>query len=166
MTAKLTERMQAWVETGCHLNVASADGKPHVAIARSATVVDDGEVAFPLSTGEFGVLRPALTENPWVSFGVSGKMRAPYQFKGIGRVAREGPAFEAVAEEDTHAVLYVDVEEIYCTKPGAEAGKRLDVMPFDELVEWEAERWTDMPGDEATDDGPGDGATSDGPSDD
>jgi len=148
----LTERMKAWIEAmGCHLCVATLDGDPFVTVARFAKVVDDDEVAFALSKDEFGVIEPAFMENPWVAFGVSrqGGVRAPYQFKGIGRIAKEGEAFERIAKEatevDTHVVLYVKIKEIYCTKPGAEAGTRLDVMSPEELQEWEKCRWTDIP---------------------
>ena len=125
--------------------VASAQGVPKVIIAPNATVTGDNEVAFPLREPAHGMIHPHISENRQVSFGVSGKMRAPYQFKGTATVARDGQAFDKIAETDTHAVLYVTVTEIYSTKPGSEAGKRLDVMPFEELRAWEAERWTDTP---------------------
>jgi len=144
MAARLTERMEAWIETGCQIAVASPDGKPTVVIAPSATVLDGGQVAFPLDDGAVELMQPALAENPQVAFGVSGKMRAPYQFKGSGSIVTDGEA-DRVVDDDPAAVLTVTVTEIYCTKPGAEAGKRLDTMPFEALQAWEAERWTDLP---------------------
>lgn len=145
MTVKLTDRMAEWIETGCQIAVASAEGVPTVIIAPKATVTGDNEVAFPLREPAYGMIHPKISENQQVSFGVSGKMRAPYQFKGTATVATAGEPFDRVAAAETHAVLYVTVTEIYSTKPGSEAGKRLDVMPFEDLQAWEAERWTDTP---------------------
>ena len=39
--------------------------------------------------------------------------------------------------------LVVQVEEIYCTKPGPEAGLRIDTLPFDSLRRFEESRWRD-----------------------
>ena len=136
--------MQAWIETGCQIAVSSPDGEPTVVIAPSATVLGEGQVAFPLDDGAVELIQSALAENPQVAFGVSGKMRAPYQFKGHGSIDTKDEVARTV-DGDPAAVLSVTVTEIYCTKPGAEAGKRLDTMPFEELQAWEAERWTDMP---------------------
>ena len=47
---------------------------------------------------------------------------------------------------DTDAVLIIDLTELYCTKPGAEAGQRLDIMSPDAVDAWEKARWTDIPG--------------------
>ncbi|MFH0966492.1 MAG: hypothetical protein V1862_02250, partial [Methanobacteriota archaeon] len=79
-----------------------------------------------------------------------GGIRAAFQFKGKGVIIRSGPAFEAIKaqaqEVVTDAVLVVDLSELYCTKPGAEAGQRLDIMSPDEVHTWEKARWTDIPG--------------------
>ena len=155
MTVKLTERMQAWIEAmGCHLCVATPRGVPYVTLGRFASVTADDEVAFALAQDEYGIISPALNVNPWVALGVSkqGGIRASFQFKGIGRVVTQGPLFTGIAAEakeaegiDTYAVIYVKVSEIYCTKPGAEAGQRLDMMTPDEVCEWEKKRWQDIP---------------------
>lgn len=155
MTIQLTERMRAWIEAmGCHLCVATPQGVPFVTLGRYATVTGDDEVAFALAQDEYAIIRPALSANPWVAFGVSkqGGIRASFQFKGIGRAVTEGPLFTdiaAVARDvqgiDTYAVLYVKISEIYCTKPGAEAGQRLDMMPPEQVCDWEKQRWKDIP---------------------
>ncbi|UUX92885.1 hypothetical protein [Methanoplanus endosymbiosus] len=152
MTVKLTERMQAWIEKmGCHLCVATPQGVPYVALGRYARVTGEDEVAFALAKDELSVIYPALSVNPWVAFGVShqGGIRASFQFKGIGHLVKEGPLFDNIAKDaeavDTYAVLYVKISEIYCTKPGAEAGQRLDIMSPDEVCDWEKVRWKDIP---------------------
>ena len=149
MTVTLTKRMKAWIETGCHLNVASSSGSPFVTLARFAKVTADDEIAFVLSKDEYGVIGPALTENPWVAIGISGVggIRAAYQFKGIGTIAKEGPilADAKAAGIEPHVALYVKLSEVYCTKPGAEAGARLDIKGAEELAAWDESRWKDMP---------------------
>lgn len=137
MDIKLTERMKGWIKLGCHLNVASKDGVPNVTVARTVKEIKDDEVVFAMTKPEFSVIESALNENPWVAFGVSkqGGIRACYQFKGKGTATPKG---------DT-VLLSVKLEELYCTKPGYEAGLRLDVKDFDELQKWEKERWKDIP---------------------
>ncbi len=156
MTVNLTERMKAWIEAmGCHICVATPEGVPSVVLGRYAQVRDNGEVAFALAGDEAAVIAPVLAKNPRVAFGVSrqGGIRAAYQFKGIGEILRLGDLFSAVAarakdekEVETGAVLLVRLTEVYCTKPGYEAGLRLDGMTPEELDAWERQRWKDVPG--------------------
>lgn len=137
MTVKLTERMKGWIKMGCHLNVASKEGVPNVTVARTIKKIKDDEVIFALTKPEYSVIKTALNENPWVAFGVSkqGGIRACYQFKGKGEATPEGD----------EVILSVKMKELYCTKPGYEAGLRLDVKDFEEIKEWEKERWKDIP---------------------
>lgn len=155
MTVNLTERMKAWIEAmGCHLCVATPEGVPFVVLGRYAQVRGEGEVAFALAEDEAVVIAPVLAKNPRVAFGVSrqGGIRAAYQLKGTGELLRSGEAFSAVAarakeekEIDAGAVLLVRLTELYCTKPGYEAGLRLDGMTPEELDAWERQRWKDVP---------------------
>lgn len=155
MAVTLTDRMKAWIETmGCHLCVATREGVPLVTLGRYAQATAGDEVAFALAEDEARVIEPVLTENPRVAFGVSrqGGIRAAFQFKGTGELLRSGADFDAIAarakEEkgiDAGAVLRVHLTELYCTKPGYEAGQRLDGMPPDELDAWESRRWKDVP---------------------
>ncbi|MFA7562088.1 MAG: hypothetical protein WCY70_01470 [Methanoculleus sp.] len=155
MIVNLTERMKAWIEAmGCHLCAATPEGVPYVVLGRYAAVQGDGEVAFALAEDEVKVIEPVLAKNPRVAFGVSrqGGIRAAYQFKGTGEFLRSGLVFEVVSarakEEkgiDTAAVLLVRLTELYCTKPGYEAGQRLDGMVPEELNAWERQRWKDVP---------------------
>jgi hypothetical protein len=58
-----------------------------------------------------------------------GSIRAAYQFKGKARL------------EGTDLVVKID--EIYCTKPGPEAGLRIDTLSYESLVRFEDSRWRD-----------------------
>lgn len=155
MTVNLTDRMKAWIEAmGCHLCVATPEGVPFVVLGRYAKATTNGEVAFALAQDEAKVIAPVLSENPRVAFGVSrqGGIRAAYQFKGTGELLRSGSVFDTVAAQakeekgiDAELVLLVRLTELYCTKPGYEAGQRLDGMPPEELDAWERQRWKDVP---------------------
>lgn len=155
MTVNLTERMKAWIEAmGCHLCVATPEGVPFVVLGRYAKATANGEVAFALAQDEAKVIAPVLSENPRVAFGVSrqGGIRAAYQFKGTGELLRSGSVFDTVAAQakeekgiDAELVLLVRLTELYCTKPGYEAGQRLDGMTPEELDAWERQRWKDVP---------------------
>lgn len=153
MSIVLTERMKGWIELmGCHLCVATPEGVPWVTVSRFARITKPDQISFAMEKGEIGVIEAALSKNPWVAIGVSkqGGIRAAYQFKGKGKVFRSGGEFDAIkgvaAGIATDAVLIVDLTELYCTKPGAEAGQRLDVMAPDAVDAWEKARWTDIPG--------------------
>lgn len=153
MAVVLTERMKGWIELmGCHLCVATPDGVPWVTVSRFARVTKPDQVSFAMEKNEIGIIEDALSKNSWVAFGVSkqGGIRAAYQFKGKGKVFRSGNEFDNIkkmaTEIATDAILTVDLTELYCTKPGAEAGQRLDVMPPAEVDAWEKARWTDIPG--------------------
>ncbi|MDN7012017.1 hypothetical protein FGW20_02935 [Methanoculleus sp. FWC-SCC3] len=155
MTVNLTDRMKAWIEAmGCHLCVATPEGVPFVVLGRYAEVTGNGEVAFALAQDEAKVIAPALSKNPRVAFGVSrqGGIRAAYQFKGTGELLRSGSVFDTIAAQakeekgiDAESVLLVRLTELYCTKPGYEAGQRLDGMSPEELDAWERQRWKDVP---------------------
>lgn len=129
---ELTDRMRNWLEgTGAHIGTATCQGFPSVTVVRQARVENRSTVRFPLSPKQVNVISVNLAENPRVAFGPGGlgALRAAYQFKGRGRL------------EGTD--LLVDVEEIYCTKPGPEAGLRLDVLSREALDKFERTRWRD-----------------------
>lgn len=137
MAVKLTERMKAWIKIGCHLNVASKTGIPFVTVSRNVKSVSNDEAVFALSQDEYSVIESALSENPWVAFGVSrlGGVRACFQFKGKGSVNKEGDIYN----------LKIKISELYCTKPGCYAGQRLDTKPAKECEDWESGLWKDLP---------------------
>lgn len=130
--AQLTPRMKNWLTgMGGHIGTASKDGVPAVVVADHATVDPDDSVRFPLSQKQAAHASSNLTENPRVAIGPGGigSVRAAYQFKGAARL------------EGTDLVVAID--EIYSTKPGPEAGLRLDVLPYEEVLAFESSRWRD-----------------------
>ncbi len=147
---KLTPRMKDWIEgLGCHICTASTKGMPTVTISRYAKVISDDEVAFALAKDEYAIIKPDLDENPWVAFSVShlGVVKAPYQFKGVASIITSGPLYDQIAAEaknlgiETSVVLLVKVREIYCTRPGPQAGWRLDTRPYEENLKLD-EKWS------------------------
>lgn len=129
---KLTPRMKNWLEAfGVHAVVATAAGFPTVIVAETVRVEED-EIFIPLSPRQKEQIAPSLAENTHVAIapGQLGGVRAPYQFKGQGTLGEDK--------------LTVRVEKIYCTKPGYEAGIRMDIMGFDEMKAYDESRWKDI----------------------
>lgn len=128
----LTKRMTNWVSTlGVHIATADKDGFPIVIVAHSADV--EGEyITVQLTPSQVKQIENNILVNPYVALapGGIGAIRAPYQFKGSTRLSGEK--------------LIIKVEEIYCTKPGAEAGIRLDTMGFNNMNEFDESHWTDL----------------------
>jgi hypothetical protein len=130
--ARLTPRMKNWLTgLGGHIATASKQGVPAVVVVDSATADTDEVLRFPLSVKQLAYVSDNLAQNPRVAIGPGGigSVRAAYQFKGAGHI--EGRD------------LIVAVDEIYSTKPGPEAGLRLDVLPYDEVLQFEKSRWRD-----------------------
>jgi hypothetical protein len=102
-----------------------------VVVADRARVEGAGTVRFAVSEAQRRQVAENLAANPQVAFGPGGlgSIRAAYQFKGRARL--EG------------GDLVVEVEEIYCTKPGPEAGLRLDTLPHEAVARFEETRWRD-----------------------
>ncbi len=133
MSVNLTPRMKAWVEgMGAHVATATAGGWPTVTVIEKAQV-EGATVSFALTEAQVAQVASNLKENGQVAIapGQLGSVRAPYQFKGAGTL------------QDGH--LVVEVNEIYCTRPGPESALRMDNMGYDEMRRWEEERWRDLP---------------------
>ena len=129
---QLTPRMKNWLEgLGAHIGTATTKGFPVVVVVESAKVLG-GTVQFQLSDAQVKQIKQNIEENPQVAIGPGGlgSIRAAYQFKGSAKL-----------EGNT---LSVEVNEIYCTKPGPEAALRLDVLPTESIVKFESTRWRDV----------------------
>lgn len=132
MSINLTTRMKSWIEgLGVHVATATAKGFPTVTVADTCKV-EGSVIRVPLTTRQIEQIIGNLSENQNVAVapGQLGAVRAPYQFKGKGKIESNE--------------LVINVEQIYCTKPGAEAGLRLDVMGYDQMKEFEESRWKDI----------------------
>ncbi len=130
--ARLTPRMKNWLTgLGGHISTASRRGVPAVVVVDSAIAASDETLRFPLSAKQLAYVSANLAENSRVAIGPGGigSVRAAYQFKGSARLEGED--------------LVVDIDEIYSTKPGPEAGLRLDVLPYEEVLTFESSRWRD-----------------------
>ena len=130
--AKLTPRQKNWLEgTGAHIGTASKNGNPTVIVVDKTTVVNESTVKFILSTKQVQLIEKNISENPRASLapGGIGSIRAAYQFKGKASI---------VGNE-----LFVEVNEIYSTKPGPEAGLRLDNLDYIDVLKFESSRWAD-----------------------
>jgi hypothetical protein len=131
--AILTERMKNWVtKLGGHIATSTKDGVPTVVVVESALTEKDSIFRFKLSDKQLATIKDNLAENPKVAVGPGGigSIRAAYQFKGDAHL--EG------------SELVVEVTEIYCTKPGPEAGVRLDVLSKESIIKFEESRWKDI----------------------
>lgn len=132
MPVKLTPRMKNWVMTfGLHIATSTKNGFPTVIVADSIAV-DDSIIKIILSPNQEILISSNIIENPQVALAPAqlGSVRAPYQFKGKAKLTKNQ--------------LEVQVDEIYCTKPGAEAGIRLDTLGYDNMYSYEESRWIDL----------------------
>ncbi len=129
---RLTPRMQNWLEaSGAHIGTATRNGIPTVIVVEKAHMENDATVRFSLSPSQVEQVKKNILENPQVALGPGGlgSIRAAYQFKGAARLECRD--------------LVVQIEEIYCTKPGPEAGLRIDILPYESLKRFEESRWRD-----------------------
>lgn len=132
MSVELTPRMKNWVTTfGLHIATATKNGFPTVIVADSV-IVGGSTIKVLLSPKQAKLIRNNISENPQVALAPAqlGSVRAPYQFKGKAALTNEQ--------------LEVQVDEIFCTKPGAEAGIRLDTLGYQDMKDYEESRWTDL----------------------
>ena len=132
MGIPLTARMKNWIEgLGVHAALADASAVPLVIVASSCTV-DGDTIAIPLSPAQKAQAETCIPHNSHVAIapGGLGAVRAPYQFKGTG--ALQGDS------------LVVTVDHVYCTKPGYEAGVRMDRLGFEGMKEFDESRWKDI----------------------
>lgn len=129
---RLTQRMQNWLEaSGAHIGTATRNGIPSVIVVEKARVENGDTIRLHLSPSQSEQVKDNILENPQVALGPGGlgSIRAAYQFKGKARLEGQD--------------LLVQIDEIYCTKPGPEAGLRIDTLPFDSLRRFEESRWRD-----------------------
>lgn len=130
---ELTDRMKNWIMAlGGHIGTATKKGFPTTIVAEKAEVINGNIITFPLTIAQREHIKGNIAENPFVAIGPGGlgSVRVPFQLKGKARINEEH--------------LIVEVTEIYCTKPGPEAGKRLDMLAFSELDDFEQSRWKDL----------------------
>ena len=129
---KLTPRIENWIESfGVHIAISDDKGQITIIVAEK-TSVDGDVVTVDLSENQRNQIEEVLSKNDYVALapGQLGAIRAPYQLKGCARLV--------------NGYLEVEISEIYCTKPGPEAGIRLDVLGYDGMKHYDERRWTDF----------------------
>jgi len=129
---ELTNRMNSWISTlGVHIATSAKNGYPRIIVTDTVEVKGE-HIIVPLTDAQFEFIKGNIAENPQVAVapGQIGSIRAPYQFKGNASLSPNK--------------LEILVNEIYCTKPGYEAGIRLDTIGFDAMAEFDESRWTDL----------------------
>lgn len=133
MSINLTSRMSNWIsELGLHIATATKSGFPTVIVVNSSKVEGD-LIIVSLKPNQIKQIENNILENSYVAAapGQLGAVRAPYQFKGFAKL------------KDSN--LEIKVAEIYCTKPGAESGVRLDTLGYDDMKKYDEIRWNDNP---------------------
>lgn len=132
MSTNLTPRMKDWIiVNGVHIALSTKKGFPSVIVSESVEV-DGSIITIALTPSQIQQIGNVIEENPYAAAapGQLGSVRAPYQFKGKARISM--------------SKLEIHVEEIYCTKPGAEAGLRLDTLEYGKMKDFEESRWSDF----------------------
>ena len=132
MPVKLTLRMQNWItRLGVHIATSDLSGKTTVVVAEKC-LVEGSKIKIPLNENQIRQIEANIRQNPQAALapGQLGSIRAPYQIKGTANLATDR--------------LELEINEIYCTKPGAEAGLRLDVLGVATMNEFDTSRWSDI----------------------
>lgn len=134
MSFPTTDRIKHWYETNeIHFAVAKAGGEVRIGIAPAAQFVADNLLKLHVPAAVWAVVQDYLAANPWIALhpGGLGAVKAPYQLKGLARKPEVGSGSADVRE------LLIDLRELYITKPGPEAGQRVDHWSKDDLTEFE-----------------------------
>jgi predicted pyridoxine 5'-phosphate oxidase superfamily flavin-nucleotide-binding protein len=112
------------------LATASSDGIPNVCCISSFYIEDDETII--IVDNFFNKTRNNVIENPRVSL-LFRKDKSAYQIKGQCRYIIEGPVYDKArswmkSKGDVYpakGALIVTIEEIYKSKPGPDAGKKI-----------------------------------------
>lgn len=141
MSFPATDRLKRWYEQyELHFAVARPGGEVNVGIAPRAVFIDDGLLALEIPLAVWETVREYIDVNPWIALhpGGLGAVKAPYQAKGTVRPlpSQYDPAELFPGTSDAVGLL-VDLKELYITKPGPEAGQRVDYWSTAQLTEFE-----------------------------
>lgn len=131
--AKIDEEMKKMLNGAMWVfATADAQGEPNAVPIHFKKVLSDQQLM--LVDNFMNKSKINLRQNPRVSVSVW-KDSAGYQFKGKASYFTDGPLFEEAVslippgflpEGQTKGVVLVDVDAIYSTSPGPQAGARLD----------------------------------------
>ena len=136
MASKLTPRMKNWIsQLGVHLAFANKHGQPIVLVTDRCKVKDDSNHSIiepELTRKQLQLIQETLEDQDWIALapGKLGAVRAPYQFKGL------------VTKVNNQ--IRIVIKEMYCTKPGHEAGFRMDLLSEADMIIYDQSRWPDL----------------------
>jgi len=141
MSFPVTERLKRWYEKHeVHFAVTGDRGRVRVGIAPHVRFENDDLLALEVPAGVWNALAGDIREDAWIALhpGELGAVKAPYQLKGLIRIERD-PEKLARWFPETEAPLAIEValKELYITKPGPEAGQRVDRWTVDQLTDFE-----------------------------
>lgn len=141
MSITLTDRLRGWYEKcEVHFAVARPGGAVDIGVAPRVRFLSDGELGLEVPRLAWERLRPYLDASPWVALhpGELGTVKAPYQLKGVYARSLEETEQETVFPGSGESVgVVIELRELYITKPGPEAGLRVDHWLLDDLTRFE-----------------------------
>ncbi|MGI5817342.1 MAG: hypothetical protein ACOX9R_04520 [Armatimonadota bacterium] len=141
MSFPTTDRLKRWYESHeVHFAVAGEGGDVRIGIAPRVRFTADDRLAVEVPPGVWRALADYIREGAWIALhpGELGAVKAPYQLKGLIRLERNADTIASwFPETDAPAAVEVALRELYITKPGPEAGQRVDNWTADELTEFE-----------------------------
>ncbi len=127
--AKLTDEMKALFDEVpvCVFATADKDGIPNAVPIHYGKIMGDTKIMLVDNFMKKTLLN--INENPNVSISVW-KGSTGYQFKGTSRIETSGVNFdlgaEMVKKSVPKGVIIIDIDSIYITSPGSEAGNKVE----------------------------------------
>ena len=141
MSFPTTDRLKRWYERcEVHFALAGDGGEVRIGISPRVRFLADDRLALEVPAGVWRWVGELLRPGRWIALhpGELGAVKAPYQLKGLVAL-RDDPALvsELFPESDAPALVEVELRELFITKPGPEAGQRVDRWTVEELTEFE-----------------------------
>ncbi len=138
MSFPTTDRLKRWYQKDeVHFAVAHPGGEVQIGIAPRVLFLADDKLAMEIPAGVWKTVQGYVNDNSWIALhpGGLGAVKAPYQLKGKASVITDQQVIWQWFPGSTAAVaLVVDLLELYTTKPGPEAGRRVDQWSKQELT--------------------------------
>ncbi len=143
MSFPATDRLKRWYESHeVHFAIVGEDDEVQIGIAQRVRFIGDDRLAVEVPAGVWKALSDHIGEGRWIALhpGELGAVKAPYQLKGIIAIEQDRNTITGwFPESDTPVAILVELRELYITKPGPEAGQRVDAWSVEELTEFERE---------------------------
>ncbi len=129
----LTERIKEWYEKDeIHFAVATKTGKVKIGIASRGEFIENDILVLSVSEEVKEYISREIETNPWIALapGGQGCVVAPYQLKGLAEFKGDK--------------IHIQLKELYSTKPGPEAGIRMDMKSAKDVEQFERDMgWID-----------------------